>query len=250
MRNQERLQINPIFWLKYSMSARQMVLLASQGNKIIQKHQKQGPLTVLYHLKQHFQASGWSSNSASIETGQKVHWRNRLGKAKKLFHNLTEWSTWAIKKVWPRFALKNSGNSEQIWNFLPSLIFFASVFIFLPALIWPLWPFFYLDTKGCHINNWQQFKGKNALILLKQRYIPKDDSKCIHCTTKNVLLTNAFFNFCHVPLFVGLTIIVSLFFACGWIAPAFSWAPTETVQFWTVKWSHYYTIYQYRMDVW
>ena len=81
--------------------------------------------TVLYHLKQHFQARGWSStNSALIETGQKLLWRNRLGKAKKLFHNLTEWSIGDIKKVWPRFASKFSGNSEEIWNFFPSLIFF------------------------------------------------------------------------------------------------------------------------------
>ena len=37
MQIQERPGIKTIFWLKYPMSARQMVFLASQGNKIIQK---------------------------------------------------------------------------------------------------------------------------------------------------------------------------------------------------------------------
>ena len=75
LRYQERPRINPVFWLKYPKSARQMVFLKSQGNKTIQKYQ------TLNHFKQHFQANGWSSNSASMETGQKVHWINRLGKA-------------------------------------------------------------------------------------------------------------------------------------------------------------------------
>ena len=70
-KNQARPGINPIFWLKYPMSARQMVFLASQGNKIIQKTPNIEQFCTI--LKQHFQASGWSSNSASIETRQKVH---------------------------------------------------------------------------------------------------------------------------------------------------------------------------------
>ena len=73
------------------MSARQMVFLASQGNKTIQKTPNIGPMEQFWTiLKQHFQVSGWSSNSASMETGQKAHRRNRLVKAKKLFHNLNE----------------------------------------------------------------------------------------------------------------------------------------------------------------
>ena len=41
------------------MSARQMVFLASQGNKIIQNPPKIEQFCTI--LKQHFQASGWSS---------------------------------------------------------------------------------------------------------------------------------------------------------------------------------------------
>ena len=69
------------------MRARQVVFLASQGNNIIQKTPNIEQFCTI--LKQHFQASGWSSNSASIETRQKVvHWRNRLRKAKKIVPRL------------------------------------------------------------------------------------------------------------------------------------------------------------------
>ena len=54
-----------------------MVCLAFQSNKIIQKYQYSAHLTVLYHFMQHFQVSGWSSNSALMETGQKVRTLDR-----------------------------------------------------------------------------------------------------------------------------------------------------------------------------
>ena len=54
MQKQERPGISPIFWLKYPMSARQMVFLASQGNKTIQKKPNMGPieqfLTILSNI--------------------------------------------------------------------------------------------------------------------------------------------------------------------------------------------------------
>ena len=62
-----------------------------------------------------------------METGQKLHWRNRLGKAKKkLFHNLTESR---------RFDHDLLRNFQEILNkygiVFPSLIFFASVFMYV-----------------------------------------------------------------------------------------------------------------------
>ena len=44
MQNQQRPEINPIFWLKYPMSPRQIVFLASQSNTIIQKTPNIGPI--------------------------------------------------------------------------------------------------------------------------------------------------------------------------------------------------------------
>ena len=103
MRYQERPGINPIFWLvKYPKGARQMVFLASQGNKIIQKH----------HTFNSF-VPFWGNIFKQVVGRQPgLRWKPvkkyfgeiGLERPKKLFHNFTERSIGAIKKVWPWFA--------------------------------------------------------------------------------------------------------------------------------------------------
>ena len=73
------------------MSARQMLFLASQGNKTIQKPSKIGAIeqfcTILSSI---FKQVVGRQTQFGWKPVKKVRWRNRLGKAKKLFHNLTE----------------------------------------------------------------------------------------------------------------------------------------------------------------
>ena len=62
--------------------------------------------TVLYHFKQHFQASGLSSKSASMETGQKVHCRNRLGKARNCSITWLN-DLWGLSRRFDHHLLRN-----------------------------------------------------------------------------------------------------------------------------------------------
>ena len=63
------------------MSARQMVFLSSQGNKIIQKPPIEQFCTILSNI---FKQVVGRQTQLLMETSQKVHWRNGFGKAKNI----------------------------------------------------------------------------------------------------------------------------------------------------------------------
>ena len=138
MNDQERPGINPTFWLKYPKSAIQMVFLVSQGNKIIQKHQTVEPIekfcTILSKI---FKSVVDRQTQLRWKPVKKYIGEIGLERPSNLFYNLTEWSIGVIKKVWPRFALKNF---RKFWTnmefFPPASHFFASVFAYIYYSQW------------------------------------------------------------------------------------------------------------------
>ena len=87
------------------MSARQMVFLAFQGIKIIQKTPNIGPIKQFCAILSNiFKQVVSRQTQLPLKPVKKYIGEIGLERPKQLFHNLTEWSIGDLKKVWPRFA--------------------------------------------------------------------------------------------------------------------------------------------------